>query len=142
MTNENTTSGSVAPNEQELSVCPYCRKELHDHKKQIFQFQGKEIRILREGGEIWYVAKDVCKVFEVKRIKTILKFMNPEQRKVVEKSKVARLDKRDSNGNASINVIHETGVRKLISIASKEANALKFGEWMDDMSKVLEENGE
>jgi len=105
-------------------------------ERQILQFQGQDIRVLNEDGHLWFVAKDLCRALNVKRIKTVLKFVAPNEKKMLHKFLFAKLDQKDSNKHSEIKVIHENGVRHLLSIASR-GNAPELGHLIEKMSEEL-----
>src|SRR5690625_3068578 len=81
-------------------------------------FDGKQLRIIEQNNELWFVAKDVCDILELS---------NPTKA-------VSRLDD-DERANFKLgrqgntNVVNEFGLYNLV-LGSRKAEAKKFKRWI------------
>ena len=46
----------------------------------IFNYYEKEVRTIIKDGEIWFVAKDVCQILEIKSHKKALKSLDDDEK--------------------------------------------------------------
>ena len=94
---------------------------------QVFSFQDKQVRVVMENGEPWWVAADVCGVLE---------FGNPRQaletHLEADEKGVQKMD--TLGGEQSMTVISESGLYTLI-MRSNKPEAKKFRRWVT--SEVL-----
>lgn len=84
-----------------------------------FNFKGQEVRTVKDKyGEIWFVAKDVCKVLEIKNPTDALKRLDEDER--------ARLN---LGRQGETNIVNEYGLYNLI-LGSRKPEAKAFKRWV------------
>jgi anti-repressor protein len=87
----------------------------------VFDYQDKQVRTVTQGGEPWFVAKDVCAILEIE---------NPSQA-------LTRLDDDEKNtiilnegiGNPERSIVSESGLYSLI-LGSRKLEAKAFKRWI------------
>lgn len=84
-----------------------------------FDFKGQEVRTVKDKyGEPWFVAKDVCKVLEIKNPTDALKRLDEDER--------ARLN---LGRQGETNIVNEYGLYNLI-LGSRKPEAKQFKRWI------------
>ena len=94
---------------------------------QLFSYgeEKRPVRTVEVDGEVWFVAKDVCDILEIKNARDALRQLDADER-----SNVGITDGTSSKGgNPNMNVISEPGVYKL-AFKSKKPEAKKFVRWV------------
>lgn len=81
-------------------------------------FEGNQLRIIDEKGELWFVAKDVCEILDIKNPTDALKRLDEDER--------ARFNL-GRQGNT--NVVNEFGLYNLV-LGSRKPEAKKFKRWV------------
>lgn len=92
---------------------------------QVFNFlnegDGHEIRVVMQGGEPWWVAKDVCDVLEVGNTSDAIRRLDDDERTLVSIEGA-------SNG-LPVNAINEAGLYTLV-LTSRKPQAKVFKRWI------------
>ena len=90
---------------------------------QVFSYEDMQVRTYTdEAGEVWLVAKDVCKVLGIVNARDAISELDPDEKKTV-----AITD--GNRGNPWTNVINEPGLYKL-TFRSRKPNAKTFTRWV------------
>ena len=91
---------------------------------QLFNYEENAVRTVNQDGEIWFVAKDVCKILGIRNHRdTCAKCLDEDERRVSEIST-------PSNGGVSkVLFVSESGLYSLI-FKSKRPEAKKFSRWV------------
>lgn len=89
----------------------------------VFNYSGNKVRTVLQGEEVWFVAKDVCEVLEIKRVDSALRRLNEKQKDTQFVSTLG--------GRQSLSVVNESGLYKLIFRSNKD-EAEKFQDWVTD----------
>lgn len=96
-----------------------------DKGLQVFDFENHEVRVVMQGEEPWFVAKDVCDVLELSNAREAIKTLDDD-----EKSSVRISDGTSpAGGNPNMNIISESGLYTLI-MRSHKPEAKRFRKWV------------
>jgi prophage antirepressor-like protein len=88
----------------------------------VFDYSGQVVRTVMDGEVVWFVAKDVCAVLEIKNHSDALSRLSNKQKSVLGVS--------DPHGRVqNTSVINESGVYKLI-FRSNKPEAETFSDWV------------
>ena len=85
---------------------------------QIFNYNDKEIRTVKKGGDLWWVLKDVCDVLELSNPTMIAGRLDEDERA-----------KFDLGRQGETNIINESGLYNVI-LRSDKPEAKKFKRWV------------
>jgi anti-repressor protein len=96
-------------------------KENEKMNKQIFEYQGKNVRTVIKNEEVWFVAKDVCEVLEHTDTSTAIKRLDDDE-KLTQTMFV-------SGQNREVWIINESGLYSLI-LSSRKPEAKQFKRWI------------
>ena len=88
---------------------------------QIFNYTGKEVRIVQKDGEPWFVAKDVCEILEIGNTSQALTRLDEDEK--------ADIILNDSSQNRTFLVVSESGLYSLI-LSSRKPEAKQFKRWI------------
>ena len=88
---------------------------------QVFDFNKHTVRVIMQGNEPWWVAKDVCDVLGLTNSRMALEALDEDEKGV---SKVYTL-----GGEQDMNIISESGLYTLIMRSNKPA-AKQFKRWV------------
>lgn len=97
------------------------------NRLQLFDFNQSPVRVIDQGGQPWFVAKDVCEVLEIANSRDAVADLDED-----EVNSVAITD--GNRGNPNRTVVSESGVYALI-FKSRKAVAKAFRKWVT--SEVL-----
>jgi prophage antirepressor-like protein len=86
--------------------------------QKVFNYGGNQVRTVVKDGEVWFVAKDVCEVIEIKNTTDALKRLDDDER--------ARFN---LGRQGESNIVSEAGLYSLI-LGSKKQEAKKFKRWV------------
>lgn len=89
-----------------------------------FQFKNNQVRTIDKDGEVWFVAKDVCDVLELKNPTVAVQSLDDDE--------VTKLNLGGLHGEA--NIVNESGLYHLI-FKSRKKKAQEFTKWVT--SEVL-----
>ncbi len=89
---------------------------------EIFSYKGQQVRTVEHNGEVWFVAKDVCDVLEIKNANDTVQKMLDDDEKGIEKVYTP-------GGNQNMTVISESGCYGLI-LRSNKPEAKNFARWV------------
>lgn len=91
------------------------------NEMQVFKYEDNEVRTVEQGGEVWWVLADVCRVLEVKRTESTARKLDPDE-------KGAHLVS-TPGGDQRMTIISESGLYKVI-LRSDKPQAKKFTRWV------------
>lgn len=89
----------------------------------VFNYGDREVRTVRKGQEIFFVAKDVCEVLEIKNSHDALNRLGDYEK--------ATSVVPTQFGNKTMNIINESGLYSLI-MTSRKVEAQKFKRWVTE----------
>lgn len=89
----------------------------------VFNYSGNEIRTVVKDGEVWFVAKDVCDILEIKNVSDAVARLKTSHKTTI------GLTDTGSNYKTSALAVNEPGLYKLIFKSRKE-EAEKFSDWV------------
>ena len=81
-------------------------------------FEGKQLRILEQNGEPWFVAKDVCDILDIKNPTDALKRLDEDER-----------SRFNLGRQGEVNVVNEYGLYNLV-LGSRKPEAKQFKRWV------------
>lgn len=87
--------------------------------QQVFNYHSHNVRTVIMDNEIWFIAKDVCEVLEIKNTSDALKRLDEDE--------VTRFNLGGLSGE--INIVSEAGLYSLI-LGSRKAEAKQFKRWI------------
>lgn len=87
----------------------------------VFSFQDKQVRVVMQNGEPWFVAKDVCEVLEIANHRNAVAKLNPKMKGV------QIMD--TPGGRQELTVLNEAGIYKIV-FTSNKPEAEKFSDWI------------
>jgi prophage antirepressor-like protein len=94
-----------------------------------FNFGQEKVRtMMGEGGEPWFVAKDVCAVLDFKYPSDALKYLDEDEQALIINPSITK------NPNGKVSLVNESGLYALI-FKSRKPEAKRFKKWVT--SEVL-----
>jgi len=84
-------------------------------------FNDRPVRIIDQDGELWFVAKDICKVLEIKLQANSTRYLDDDERGVCLIN--------TPSGEQEMTIINEPGLYSLI-LRSRKAEAKAFKRWV------------
>lgn len=87
--------------------------------QKVFQYDGSQVRTVLVNEEIWFVAKDICEVLEIKNTTDVIKRLDPDE--------VTRFNLGGLSG--ATNIVNESGLYSLI-LGSRKLEAKQFKRWI------------
>jgi prophage antirepressor-like protein len=87
--------------------------------QKVFNYENSEVRTVVQSGEVWFVAKDVCDVLEIKNTTDAIKRL--------EEDEVTRFNLGGFVGE--VNLVNEPGLYSLI-LGSRKQEAKQFKRWI------------
>lgn len=84
----------------------------------VFNFEGQEVRTLRSGQDIFFAAKDVCEVLEIRNVTQAIQRLDEDERSMF-----------NIGRQGMTNFVNETGLYSLI-LGSRKHEAKKFKRWV------------
>ncbi|BAM46323.1 phage antirepressor [Amphibacillus xylanus] len=84
-------------------------------------FEGNQLRIIDEKGELWFVAKDVCEILEIKNSRMALSRLDEDEKGV------SSID--TPGGYQKLSTVNEFGLYNLV-LSSRKPEAKKFKRWV------------
>ncbi|MEH6944390.1 phage antirepressor [Bacillus sp. JJ722] len=91
--------------------------------QKVFEFQGRNLRVVEKDNESWFVAKDVCEILELSNPSMVMSRLDDEER-----------SKFNLGRQGEVNIVNESGLYELI-FASRKLEAKMFKKWVKQ--KVL-----
>ena len=88
------------------------------NEMQVFQYKNNEVRTVEQGGEVWWVLADVCRVLDIKNPTDVRKRLDEDER--------ARFN---LGRQGEANIISESGLYKVI-LRSDKPVAKEFTRWV------------
>lgn len=95
---------------------------------QVFQYQGKDVRTVKQDGQTWWVLADVCQALDLKNPPDVSKRLDEDERMTVNFSEV-HSGKRGRGGAQQITIINEPGLYSVI-LRSNKPEAKAFKRWI------------
>ncbi|MFW1829087.1 Bro-N domain-containing protein [Acinetobacter sp. ULE_I092] len=93
----------------------------------VFNFNQNEVRtIVRDGGDIWFVASDVCKALEISNTTDVLRRLDADEVALVS------IEGRTPTGGiveTPTNIVNESGLYSLV-LGSRKPEAKSFKKWI------------
>ncbi|TYR75556.1 hypothetical protein FZC79_10320 [Rossellomorea vietnamensis] len=89
--------------------------------QKVFDYSGQEVRTIVKDEEVWFVAKDVCEVLEIRNSHDALSRLDEEEK--------ATSVLPTQFGNKGMNLINESGLYNLI-FSSRKEEAKRFKKWV------------
>lgn len=89
--------------------------------QKVFNFGGNDVRTIVKGNEVWFVAKDVCEVLEIRNSRMALQRLDEDEKGV---NSIDTL-----GGTQSISTVNESGLYTLI-LGSRKPEARQFKRWV------------
>lgn len=97
---------------------------------QLFNFESKDVRVIKRGEDVWFIASDISNILGYSQTQAMLKRLDDDEMIKIEPS---ILD--DTNSMARlVTIVNESGLYNAI-LGSKMPNAKKFKKWVT--SEVL-----
>ncbi len=91
----------------------------------VFDYKGSTVRTVTLNGEVWFVAKDVCDILELKNVSQAIQELDDD-----EKSSLCFSEGTSpKGGNPNMNIVSEPGLYALI-FKSKKPEAKTFARWV------------
>lgn len=84
----------------------------------VFSFEGQEVRTVRSGQDIFFAAKDVCEVLEIRNVTQAIQRLDEDERSMF-----------NIGRQGMTNFVNETGLYSLI-LGSRKHEAKKFKRWV------------
>ncbi|MDR1377171.1 MAG: phage antirepressor [Synergistaceae bacterium] len=103
----------------------------------IFDFDGRQVRVVEIDGQPWWVAKDICNVLGLTNPTEAIKPLDDDEKMGLNNSEVASLlglEAKSTLYPQGINIISESGIYTLITRSNKP-EARRFRRWLT--SEVL-----
>ncbi len=91
------------------------------NEMQVFKYEDNEVRTVEQGGEVWWVLADVCRVLSVKNNRDASRRLDEDEKGV------AQID--TLGGSQKMTIISESGLYKVI-LRSDKPEAKKFTRWV------------
>ena len=91
------------------------------NEMQLFTYEGKELRTVIEGEEIWWIGKEVCEILELSDVGKSIERLDDDE-KLIRKIFV-------SGQNRDVWTVNEPGLYSLI-LTSNKPEAKKFKRWI------------
>lgn len=92
---------------------------------QLFNYGEKQVRLIKQGNEVWFVAKDVCDILELENPTKAIKSLDDDEKNTL----TIREGNQNQRGNPTFNIVNEPGLYKLI-FKSRKAEAKQFTRWV------------
>jgi len=106
---------------------------MNTNKITLFDYKNTKIRTVIIDGEIWFVAKDICDVLEIKNPTDAMSNLSDKMKMTLEGKESILVITEDPN-TVRISLISEAGMYKLV-FRSRKPEAEKFTDWI--VSEVL-----
>lgn len=87
----------------------------------VFNYEGQEVRTVRKGEDVFFVAKDVCDVLDLGNSRQALTRLDADEK--------ADVTLNDGSQNRSFSGVNESGLYSLI-MTSRKSEAKKFKRWI------------
>lgn len=92
-----------------------------DKALQVFNYNGKRVRAVERNGDVWLVAKDICKVLGISKYRDVISRLDEDERMST------KLD--TLGGVQTMTVINEPGLYRL-AFRSNKPEAKAFARWV------------
>ena len=92
----------------------------------LFNYGDNAVRTIEKDGEVWFVAKDVCDILELKDVTSALRSLDDDEKMTLQNE---RSHSGQRGGAQSFNVISEAGLYKL-AFRSNKPMAKDFTRWV------------
>jgi prophage antirepressor-like protein len=85
-----------------------------------------QIRVVEQAGKIWFVAKDVCDILELKQVTRALDGVEPDE---ISEVTISNLSSNGVTQSRAVNAVDESGLYALI-FKSRKPEAKAFRKWV------------
>ena len=89
----------------------------------VFNYSGKNVRVVSEEGRIWFLASDVCKLLNLTNTTTVLKRLSPEYS--------TKVQVETAGGIQNVNAISKEAVMELV-LGSRKGTRKEIKEWFSN----------
>lgn len=90
---------------------------------QVFSYKGKAVRTVEIDGDVWFVAKDVCDILEIKNHRDAIRVLDEDEKRVSE------IPTPSNGGYSSMNIISESGLYTIM-MRSNKPESKPFRRWV------------
>lgn len=87
--------------------------------QKVFNYEGREVRTVRKGQDVFFVAKDVCSILDIGNPSDALKRLDEDEKELVS----------IEGSRGAVNLINESGLYSLI-LGSRKQEAKQFKRWI------------
>ena len=91
------------------------------NEMQVFKYEDNEVRTVEQGGEVWWVLADVCRVLEIQNNRNVARRLDEDEKGVHLMDTLG--------GGQKLTIISESGLYKVI-LRSDKPEAKKFTRWV------------
>ncbi|MCM3488815.1 phage antirepressor KilAC domain-containing protein [Alkalihalophilus marmarensis] len=92
-----------------------------NHLSQVFNYGSSEVRTMVQGNEVWFLARDVCDVLEIKNSRDAISRLDEDEKDVALTDTLG--------GQQEMTIINEPGLYSLI-LGSRKKEAKQFKRWI------------
>ena len=101
----------------------------------LFNYGDNAVRTIEKDGEVWFVAKDVCDILEIKNSRDAISVLDDDEKLTSE------IPTPSNGGHSKINFISESGLYALI-FRSNKPEAKNFARWVrKDVLTAIRKHG-
>ena len=93
---------------------------------QVFRYKDQQVRTIERDGEVWFIAKDVCDILDIRNTSDAIKSLDDDEKMTLDFSEGHSGQR---GGAQSYNGINEAGMYKLI-FNSRKPEAKEFTRWV------------
>ena len=93
---------------------------------QVFRYKDQQVRTVERDGEVWFIAKDVCDILDIRNTSDAIKSLDDDEKLTLDFSEGHSGQR---GGAQSYNGINEAGLYKLI-FNSRKPEAKEFTRWV------------
>ena len=97
-----------------------------DNALQVFRYKEQQVRTTLIDGELWFVAKDVCDILDIKNTSDAIKSLDTDEKMTLDFSEGHSGQR---GGAQSFNIISEPGLYALV-LRSNKTEAKAFSRWV------------
>ena len=91
------------------------------NEMQVFKYEDNEVRTVEQGGEVWWVLADVCRVLEIQNNRNVARRLDEDEKGVHLMDTLG--------GGQKLTIISESGLYKVI-LRSDKPEAKPFRRWV------------
>lgn len=90
---------------------------------QLFNYGDNPVRTIEQDGEVWFVAKDICDILDIKNARDAIKSLDDDEKMASE------IATPSNGGHSKLNLISESGLYALV-FKSLKPEAKEFRRWV------------